>query len=467
MVLLHNVLLQLVIQLLGVLRVPAHDGRETVLLGQELEEVALDLPTVQLEGVVAVRSQFWVEAVQGPIAGVDCHLAVLNGFRHREALADAGGISQDDAWARVCISLNHGPHCLLWVHVHANACDVDILVSHGQLAHVLLLGELAALRKLGHGALRSGLGSLTAGVAVHLRVQDQDVHVLLTGNYVIQAAVPDVVCPAVTTHDPEAAAPEHVLQVMKCLDLRMKVFLLLQQRLQLFHDLVVDATAPRQQQVVHLLLAHDQVLLQGLPELIGHRHGLVGQSCLHLQGEVVAPLLEGLAHAETELRVVLEKRIRPRRALALRVDCVGEGRIRTSPNGGATRGIGNDEPFTEELRHQLDMGGLSTTLTGTAELEVRLLELRALHGGLVNLVTTVRQSHSKVPIGLLLLDDFGCRLQSQSIGWANADAKLTAGAIPRRDLDAVLVAVQDATTDGCPATVLEGARSLAQLLVCN
>mmetsp|Transcript_49344 Transcript_49344/g.88748 ORF Transcript_49344/g.88748 Transcript_49344/m.88748 type:complete len:285 (-) Transcript_49344:2159-3013(-) len=283
----------------------------------------------------------------------------------------------------------------------------------------------------------------------------------------VQTSVTDVIGPAVASDHPEAGATEHVLQLVEVLQLGVAVLLLLQQGLELLHDLVVDAAPARQQKVVHLFFAHHKVLLQCLAKILGHNHSLVVQGLLNLHGQIVPALLEGLAHAETELRVVLEKRIRPRRALALRVDCVGEGRIRTSPNGGATRGIGNDEPFTEELRHQLDMGGLSTTLTGTAELEVRLLELRALHGGLVNLVTTVRQSHRKVPIGLLLLDDFGCRLQSQSIGWANADAKLTAGAIPRRDLDAVLVAVQDATTDGCPATVLEGARSLAQLLVCN
>ena len=37
-------------------------------LGQELEEVALNLPAIQLEGVVAIRSGFGVVAVQRPVA---------------------------------------------------------------------------------------------------------------------------------------------------------------------------------------------------------------------------------------------------------------------------------------------------------------------------------------------------------------------------------------------------------------
>ena len=41
-------------------------------LGQELEEVALNLPAIQLEGVVAIRSRFGVVAVQRPVA-LGCH----------------------------------------------------------------------------------------------------------------------------------------------------------------------------------------------------------------------------------------------------------------------------------------------------------------------------------------------------------------------------------------------------------
>ena len=38
-----------------------------------------------------------------------------------------------------------------------------------------------------------------------------------------------------------------------------------------------------------------------------------------------------------------------------------------------------------------------------AELQVWLLELGALHRGLVNLIATVRQGHSEVPVGFFFL----------------------------------------------------------------
>ena len=64
-------------------------------------------------------------------------------------------------------------------------------------------------------------------------------------------------------------------------------------------------------QVVHLLLrsnlrckasclpglAHNQVLLECLTQLVRHLHGLIRQGILHLQGQVVPTLLEGLSKA--------------------------------------------------------------------------------------------------------------------------------------------------------------------------
>ena len=54
------------------------------------------------------------------------------------------------------------------------------------------------------------------------------------------------------------------------------------------------------------------------------------------------------------------------RAFTLGVHGVGEGWVGAAPNGGAARGVGNDQTLTEELSHELHMGCLSTTLTGTA-----------------------------------------------------------------------------------------------------
>mmetsp|Transcript_50439 Transcript_50439/g.83021 ORF Transcript_50439/g.83021 Transcript_50439/m.83021 type:complete len:449 (-) Transcript_50439:943-2289(-) len=447
MVLLNQVLLQLIVKLLCVLRIAAHHCGKAVLLGKELEEIALDLAAIELERIVAMCCQLWVVPVKRPVAAVHCHLAVLNGLGHGETLTDAWAVCKDDAWSRIGISLNHSSHCLLWVDMNANAGHVDILVGHGQLSHVLLLRQLSALSKLCHGSLWRCFGCLSTSVAVHLCVKHQDVHMFLTGNDVVQATIADVVGPAISADNPEAAAAEHVFQIVQTVDLWVITLLLLEQWHELLHDLVVDRSTTRKQQVVHVLLAHHQVLIQRSPELFAHQHLLIRQGVLNLVCQVVATLLEGLAHAEAELGVVFEERVGPGRALALGVGRVREGRIGATPDGGAACRIGDDQSITEKLSHELHMGSLTTPFASTTKLKIRLLELGALHGGLVNLITTIWEGHCEVPIRLLFLNNLLCRSQGQCISRANADAQLTACAIPWGDLDAVLVVVQDATSD--------------------
>eukprot|EP00438_Fugacium_kawagutii_P001157 Skav206556 [mRNA] locus=scaffold925:32113:33289:- [translate_table: standard] len=153
MILLNDVLLQLVVQFFCMLGVPAHHCCEAVLLGQELEQVTLDLAAIELEWIVAMSCQLGIVTVEWPVTAVHCHLAVLDGLGHWEALTDAWAVCKDHAGTGIGIGLNHSSNSLLWVHMHANACHVHILVGHGQLPHVLLLRQLAALSKLCHGSL--------------------------------------------------------------------------------------------------------------------------------------------------------------------------------------------------------------------------------------------------------------------------------------------------------------------------
>mmetsp|Transcript_117427 Transcript_117427/g.377185 ORF Transcript_117427/g.377185 Transcript_117427/m.377185 type:complete len:317 (-) Transcript_117427:2881-3831(-) len=315
------------------LRVATHHGCEAVLLGQQFEEVTLHLLAVQLEGIVSAGDEFRIVAEERPIATVHGQLAVLNALGQRVALTDARRVGHDEARSRVGIGLQHRSDGLLRVHVHADGSHVHSLVGHGQAAQVLLRRLLAALRELGHGACRRGLRGLAAGVAVHLRVQDKDVDVLLAGDDVVQAAVADVIGPAIASDDPEADAAELVPQVEQLLELRVASALLLQQGLQLLHHLVVDAATTGQQQVVLILLAHEQELCQQLAQLLAHADRPIAQSILHLQGQEVPALLESPAHAEAKLGVVLEKGVGPCRPLALGVDGVWEGRVRGAPNG--------------------------------------------------------------------------------------------------------------------------------------
>ena len=82
-------------------------------------------------------------------AAVHCHLAVLNGLCHWEALADARGIGQNDTgssldplqaylsdFSWVGIRFNERSHRLLSAHVHTDAGHIHILLGHGQLSQV-------------------------------------------------------------------------------------------------------------------------------------------------------------------------------------------------------------------------------------------------------------------------------------------------------------------------------------------
>ena len=174
---------------------------------------------------------------------------------------------------------------------------------------------------------------------------------------------------------------------------------LLQKWLQLLHDLVVDASPAREQEIVHLLLPGDtqhrrwrqcrsrswqrswrmtrycfracrsssdmdtdssvraawQRREWDMPRRVRNLRKL--KAHLDLQSQVVSALLEGLegcgrpvrpadpcvplcirmrlAHAEAELGVVLEQRVGPGWALTLGVDGVREGRVGAAPDGRA------------------------------------------------------------------------------------------------------------------------------------
>ena len=74
---------------------------------------------------------------------------------------------------------------------------------------------------------------------------------------------------------------------------------------------------------------------------------------------------------------------------------------------------------------------LAATLAGTAKLQIWLLELGALHSGLVDLLAVVWQSDGEIPVRLLLLDNVCSWLQRQCVSGADSNAEFTAGAVPR------------------------------------
>ena len=80
------------------------------------------------------------------------------------------------------------------------------------MARSFLATRLAAGGELGDRAARRGFGHLAAGVGIDLGVEHQDVDVAAGGQHVIQAAVADVVGPAVAADDPDALFDQRVGQ---------------------------------------------------------------------------------------------------------------------------------------------------------------------------------------------------------------------------------------------------------------
>ena len=82
--------------------------------------------------------------------------------------------------------------------------DVDVPVHVREQAEILLADRLARGRELGGRAERRRLRRLASGVRVHLGVHHEDVDVAPVGEHVIEAAVSDVVRPAVAADQPDA-----------------------------------------------------------------------------------------------------------------------------------------------------------------------------------------------------------------------------------------------------------------------
>mmetsp|Transcript_115823 Transcript_115823/g.307981 ORF Transcript_115823/g.307981 Transcript_115823/m.307981 type:complete len:409 (-) Transcript_115823:1498-2724(-) len=148
-----------------------------------------------------------------------------------------------------------------------------------------------------------------------------------------------------------------------------------------------------------------------------------------------------LGHAEAKLRVVLEERVVPRRAPAVRVArAVRRAAVGVAPDGGAAGGVRDDHAVAKHLRQKLDVGRLATTGAGSRELEQRLLHLRALHRCPLHQVFWDGQGTKEIPVLLVpKLHRLLLPHHAQRIIGARLHAHLAAGAIARGDLDAEVV----------------------------
>ena len=114
------------------------------------------------------------------------------------AVRDAVAVGDDERRAGVALGFQEGLDRLVVLGAEGDLGHVDVAVAHGDQAQVLL-GDVLAGRRRTWPTAPSGvaLDCLAAGVGVDLGVEHEDVDVAVGGEHVVEAAVADVVGPAV------------------------------------------------------------------------------------------------------------------------------------------------------------------------------------------------------------------------------------------------------------------------------
>ena len=358
-------------ELFGFLGEGLHQGVVADFAHNEVAELApVGLLRVEVEAVLAGLFLGRVEVPQVPVAALDGLLLLVLRAAHTDldAVVDAGRVADDERRAVVGLGLLDDVEVLGLAGAHGDLRHIDVAVALGNHAEVFLADLLAGGGELGDSTCGGSLRGLSAGVGVHLGVNDDDVHVLAAGQDVVEAAESDVVAPTVAAEDPLALLDEAVTELEELLaDVAAA---LLHQRDELVGDF--------------LGLEGAFAVLNPLGEegLDFGAAAVAGEAFLHDALHAVAHLAGGGGHTETELSVVLKERVGPSRteaaAVVLAIRC---GRSRAAIDGGAARGVGHHHLLTEELGDALEVRGLAAAGAGTAELEQRLCELAVLDVG--------------------------------------------------------------------------------------
>jgi len=307
----------------GLLREGLHQRVVADLAHDEVAELApVGLLRVEVEAVLASLFLGGVEVPQVPVAALDGLLLLVLRAAHTDldTVVDAGGVADDERRAVVGLGLLDDVEVLGLAGAHSDLRHIDVAVALGNHTEVFLADLLAAGGELGDSAGRGGLRALSAGVGVHLGVDDDDVDILAAGQDVVEAAESDIVTPAVTAEDPLALLDKAVTE---------------------FEELLADvATALLHQRDE---LVGDFLGLEGVLAVLNPlgEEGLdfvaaavAGEAFLHNALHAVAHLAGGGGHTEAELGVVLKERVGPGGTVAAAVvAAIRGGRSRAAVDG--------------------------------------------------------------------------------------------------------------------------------------
>ena len=304
-------------------------------------------------------------------------------------------------------------------------------VAHGEQPEVLLAGLLAGRRELGHRADRGGLGLLAAGVGVHLGVEHQHVDVAVRGEDVVEAAVADVVGPAVAADRPHRPRGQRVGELGE------------RPGVGAGHggEPVAKLGDERRGDVRRASSSLGARSGELGDELGGQRRGEGLEQGVGSPGAGVEPE----AQAEPELGVVLEQRVAPRRPATVGPGGVGGGGEVGAVDRRAARGVGDHEVVAEELGEGPDVGGLAAAGAGPGELEGRGQQRQgagvAGDGG-AGKVGDLAEEVERLAFAVAVLGDRrhvdGLALGLGAVlGGTDLDAEPAAGAVVGRDLHGV------------------------------
>ena len=333
----------------GLLGEGLHQRVVAYLAHNEVAELApVGLLRVEVEAVLASLFLGGVEVPEVPVAALDGLLLLVLRAAHTDldTVVDAGGVADDERRAVVGLGLLDDVEVLGLAGAHSHLRHIDVAVALGNHTEVFLADLLAAGGELGNSAGRGGLRALSAGVGVHLGIDDDDVDILAAGQDVVEAAESDIIAPTVAAEDPLALLDEAVTELEELLADVAAAFL--HQRDELVGDFLG---------LEGVLAVLDPLGEEGLD--FGAA-AVAGEAFLHNALHAVAHLAGGGGHTEAELSVVLKERVGPSGTEAAAVvAAVRCGRSRAAVDGGAARGVGHHHLLAEELGDALEVRGLA------------------------------------------------------------------------------------------------------------
>jgi len=403
---------------------------EAVLVGNEFRDGHLwTTRTIDLKRILALLSKKRIVTVERPVARVNSKLGLSDPSwtSTLDTMLQARCIGKHNSRARIGLSFEHSLEGLLLVGIQTHGCNIDSAHVHEDLAKVLLLVTLTRGLELVDATHRSTLGLLTTSVAVYLGIENDDVHLLVGIEDVVETTKVDIARPAITTNAPERGLGQKIAVVVEGLDFSILLLCSLEER--------NDTTAS---DFAGLCVFKD---VNPLLQLSGEfaRDLAVSNGLLDLLAVALTTDATSAGNTKAELGGILEQRVSRCGTTALGVGAVWVAAESEGVGDIAARSTSSNHAVTKELSQQLDVRSLTTATASTAELEQRLRELRATSVvSWVDVVTSRHLVEAVLPVVSLLGGDFLERTHGDALGRADSRANTAADTIERTDLDVEL-----------------------------